>query len=150
MTPEEKKNKLILTDNRMITINKRETSMQQITDSLENGEDGLWHMTLDNDKNVLLTHKKEITKQDLEEIKALRDLKEAIQIMEESAAKATGKQKYIIKKALIEMHQQQYIIKNSYKPPLAAKSVIKNLTKVDLTEHIKIAETRWTDQWLPY
>lgn len=99
-------------------------------------------MTLDNDKNVLLTHKKEITKQDLEEIKALRDLKEAIQIMEESAAKATGKQKYIIKKALIEMHQQQYIIKNSYKPPLAAKSVIKNLTKVDLTEHIKIAETR--------
>lgn len=41
MTPEEKKNKLILTDNRMITINKRETSMQQITDSLENGEDGL-------------------------------------------------------------------------------------------------------------
>ena len=150
MTPEEKKNKLILTDNRMITINKRETSMQQITDSLENGEDGLWHITLDNDKNVLLTHKKEITKQDLEEIKALRDLKEAMQIMEESIAKATGKQKYLIKKALIEMHQQQYIIKNSYKPPLAAKSVIKNLTKVDLIEHIQIAETRWTGQWLHY
>ena len=41
MTPEEKKSKLILTDNRMITVNKRETSMQQITESLENGEDGL-------------------------------------------------------------------------------------------------------------
>ena len=41
MTPEEKKQKLILTDNRMVTINKRETSMQRIVDSLENGEDGL-------------------------------------------------------------------------------------------------------------
>lgn len=41
MTPEEKKQKFILTDNRMVTINKRETSMQRIVDSLENGEDGL-------------------------------------------------------------------------------------------------------------
>ena len=41
MTPEEKKQRLILTDNRMITVNKRETSMQKIVDSLENGEDGL-------------------------------------------------------------------------------------------------------------
>lgn len=41
MTPEEKKEKLILTDNRMVTVNKRETSMQRIVDSLENGEDGL-------------------------------------------------------------------------------------------------------------
>ena len=41
MTSEEKKEKLILTDNRMVTVNKRETSMQRIVDSLENGEDGL-------------------------------------------------------------------------------------------------------------
>ena len=60
MTPEEKKEKLILTDNRMVTVNKRETSMQRIVDSLENGEDGLWHMTIENDKNILLTHKKEL------------------------------------------------------------------------------------------
>ena len=41
MTPEEKKQKLILTDNRMITINKRETSFQSLVDKFENGEDGL-------------------------------------------------------------------------------------------------------------
>ena len=41
MTPEEKKEKLILTDNRMITINKRETSFQNLVDKFENGEDGL-------------------------------------------------------------------------------------------------------------
>ena len=142
MTPEEKKSKLILTDNRMITVNKRETSMQQITESLENGEDGLWQMMIENDKNILLTHKKEITKKDLEEIKPLRDLKEAIQIMEQVEKKAVGKQKYVIKKALIEMHQQQYIIKNSYKPPMAAKTIVKNLTRVSLPENITInAET---------
>ena len=54
MTPEEKKEKLILTENRMVTINKRETSMQRIVDSLENGEDGLWHMIIENDKNYQL------------------------------------------------------------------------------------------------
>lgn len=41
MTPEEKKQKMILTDNRMITINKRETSFQSLVDKFENGEDGL-------------------------------------------------------------------------------------------------------------
>lgn len=139
MTPEEKKEKLILTDNRMVTVNKRETSMQRIVDSLENGEDGLWRMTIENDKNVLLTHKKEITKKDLEEIKALRDLKEAIQIMEEKEKKAVGKQRYKIKKALIEMHQEQYIIKDSYKPTMTSLSAtVKSLTKVNLDEHIRI------------
>ena len=98
MTPEEKKEKLILTENRMVTINKRETSMQKIVESLENGEDGLWRMAIENDKNVLLTHKKEITDKDLKEIKALRDLKEAIMILEEIEKKAIGKKRFKIKK----------------------------------------------------
>ena len=55
-------------------------------------------MAIDNDKNVLLTHKKEITEKDLKEIKALRDLKEAIKILEEQEKKATGKRRYKIKK----------------------------------------------------
>lgn len=139
MTPEEKKEKLILTENRMVTINKRETSMQRIVDSLENGEDGLWRIAIENDKNVLLTHKKEITNKDLEEIKALRDLKEAIKIIEEAEKKATGKKRYKLKKWLIEMHQEQYVVKDSYKPTMTGMgATIKNLTKIDLTEHITI------------
>ena len=139
MTPEEKKEKLILTENRMVTVNKRETSMQRIVESLENGEDGLWRMAIENDKNVLLTHKKEITEKDLEEIKALRDLKEAIKILEEQEKKATGKRRYKLKKWLIEMHQEQYVIKDSYKPTMASSSsAVKNLTKIDLIENITI------------
>ena len=41
MTPEEKREKKILTDNRMITVNKRETSYQALVSKFENGEDGL-------------------------------------------------------------------------------------------------------------
>ena len=41
MTPEEKKERKILTDNRLITVNKRETSFQSLADKFENGEDGL-------------------------------------------------------------------------------------------------------------
>ena len=98
MTPEEKKQKMILTDNRMITVNKRETSFQGLVDKFENGEDGLWNFMIDNDKNILLTHKKEITDVDLENIDSLKDLKESIKIIEKKEKEATGKNKYKLKK----------------------------------------------------
>ena len=98
MTPEEKKQKMILTDNRMITVNKRETSFQGLVDKFENGEDGLWNFMIDNDKNILLTHKKEITDGDLENIDSLKDLKESIKIIEKKEKEATGKNKYKLKK----------------------------------------------------
>jgi len=98
MTPEEKKQKQILTDNRMITVNKRETSFQGLVDKFENGEDGLWNFMIDNDKNILLTHKKEITDIDLEKIDSLKDLKEGIKIIEKKEKEAVGKNKYKLKK----------------------------------------------------
>jgi len=98
MAPEEKKQKMILTDNRMITVNKRETSFQGLVDKFENGEDGLWNFMIDNDKNILLTHKKEITDVDLENIDSLKDLKESIKIIEKKEKEATGKNKYKLKK----------------------------------------------------
>ena len=142
MTPEEKKQKLILTDNRMITVNKRETSMENIVNHFENGEDGFWHITLEeSDKNILLTHKKEITEKDLKEIQALRDLKESIKIIEELEKKATGKRRFKLKKWLIEMHQEQYVIKDSYKTPMMASgATIKSLTRTRLEENITFDE----------
>ena len=140
MTPEEKKQKLILTENRMVTVNKRETSYQSLVDKFENGEDGLWNLMIENDKNILLTHKKEITNKDLEEIKALRDLKEAIQIVEEMEKAATGKKRFKLKKSLIEMHQEQYIIKDAYKPTMLNSATVKSLVKTRLTENITMDE----------
>ena len=139
MTPEEKKSKTILTDNRMITINKRETSYQNLVSKFENGEDGLWNLIID-DKNVLLTHKASITEQDLTEIKALRDLKEGIAAVEKMEKAATGKRKFLLKKQLIEMHQEQYVIKGEFKQVITTPNIVKNITKTDLQENITIDE----------
>lgn len=139
MTPEEKKERLILTDNRMITINKRETSYQNLVSKFENGEDGVWNITID-DKNVLLTHKVSITDKDLKEIQPLQDLKESIEAVERMEKAATGKKKFLLKKQLIEMHQEQYIIKGQYKQTMATPNVVKCITKTDLSENITIDE----------
>ena len=135
MTKEEKKQKNILTENRMITVNKRETSYQGLVTKFENGEDGLYNL-ITNDKNVLLTPKTSITPQDVAEIEPLRNLKEAIETVELEEKAATGKRKFLLKKQLIEMRQDQYSVKNAYKPPMYATSVTKSFTKADLNETI--------------
>lgn len=97
MTAEEKKKKEILTDNRMVTINKRETSYQGLVSKFENGEDGLYNLII-NDKNVLLSPKVSITEKDVADIPALQQLKDSIKLVEEMEKKATGKARFKLKK----------------------------------------------------
>jgi hypothetical protein len=52
ITKEEKKEKLYLTDNRRITIEKWETSFEGLAEKFENGEDGIYNL-MTNDKNIL-------------------------------------------------------------------------------------------------
>jgi len=139
MDKEEKKKKEILTDNRMITVNKRETSFQELVSKFENGEDGIYNL-ITNDKNVLLTPKLQITQQDLDDIEPLRDLKAAIEIIKEQEKKATGKKKYLLKKQIIEMCQNQYLIKSEFKPPMYSSNTVKSFVTADLGENITILE----------
>lgn len=131
---EERKKKKILTNNRMVTINKRETSYEGLMTKLENGEDGIYNMMI-NDKNVLLTPKVEITQEDLDTIPGLKELKESIAEVEAAVKVATGKKKYLLKKQVIEMRQDQYVIKNAFKQPMYSRNLTKTLAKVDLSEH---------------
>ena len=50
MEKQEKKERRLLTENRMATVNKRETSFEGLVSQLENGEDGIYNM-MSNDKN---------------------------------------------------------------------------------------------------
>jgi hypothetical protein len=50
MEKQEKKERKVLTENRMATVNKRETSFEGLVSQLENGEDGIYNM-MSNDKN---------------------------------------------------------------------------------------------------
>lgn len=81
MEKEEKKEKKILTDNRMTTVNKRETSFEGLVAQLENGEDGIYNLITEN-KQIIFQPKITITKKDLEEIPDLRQLRETINLWE--------------------------------------------------------------------
>ena len=139
MDKEERKQKKILTENRMITVNKRETSYQGLVSKFENGEDGLYNL-IHEDKNVILTPKVTITEKDIAEIKPLQDLRDAIEIVKEQEKKATGKRKFLLKKQLIEMCQNQYTIKGEYKQPIYASNITKSFIKSDMVDKIYIDE----------
>lgn len=141
MTPMEKKAHLYLTENRKLTINKRETSYQGLTEQFENGEDGAWNLFNEvADKSIRLTQKKEISAADLAEIPELQQLKESISIIEKLEAGAQGKDRYRLKKWLIELHQEQYIIKDIFKPSMSANAIAKSVAQMDLGENITIDE----------
>ena len=139
MDKEERKKKHIVTDNRMVTINKRETSFEGLISKFENGEDGIYNM-IANDKNIIFTPKVSITPKDLEEIEPLRELKKAIDAVEEAQKTARGKRKYLLKRQLIEMRQDQYVIKSAYRKPIYCVNGIKSFTSLDLSEDIYFDE----------
>ena len=93
----------------MTTVNKRETSFEGLVAQLENGEDGIYNLITEN-KNIIFQPKITITKKDLEEIPLLRQLREAINIWEEKAKTATGRDAYIIKSTLIDLRKDYYIL----------------------------------------
>lgn len=139
MDKQERKTKKILTDNRMVTVNKRETSFEGLVGKLENGEDGIYNM-IANDKNIIFAPKVSITEEDVRDIPALRDLREAILGVEERAKRATGRNAFLLKKQLIEMRQDQYVIKNSYRRPMYCMNLIKSFSKIDLKEEVGLDE----------
>jgi hypothetical protein len=71
MEKQEKKEKRILTENRLVTVNKRETSYEGLVSQLESGEDGIYNL-VNEDKQQIFQPKVKITKKDLEEIPDLR------------------------------------------------------------------------------
>lgn len=117
MEKQEKKERKILTDNHMATVNKRERSFEGLVSQLENGEDGIYNLVSEN-KNVIFQPKISITQKDLDTIPYLKQLRDSINAWEAAAKHASGKTAFMMKKALIEMRKDQYIIKQAYQRPL--------------------------------
>lgn len=139
------KTKEILTDNRMLTIQKRETSYQGLVSQFENGEDGVSNLIIENDKNILLTPKIKITPRDVERNPDLKNLREAISIVQKSAETATGKRKYKLKKQLIEMYQEQYLLKDDFHktPRTCAKPCLCGFERAHTHRWARVAAQRW-------
>lgn len=114
---QEKKEKKVITDNRMVTINKRETSLEGLISQFENGEDGVYNL-ITNDKNIIFKPKVAITKKDLEEIPELQSIKEAIEFWNNILKTSEGRNAYIAKSAIIDLRKDQYIIKDAFRKPV--------------------------------
>lgn len=52
MEKQERKEKKILTENRLVTVNKRETSFEGLVSQFENGEDGVYNLMTE-DKHTI-------------------------------------------------------------------------------------------------
>lgn len=113
---EERKQKKILTENRMVTIDKRETSFEGLVDKMESGENALYHIQK-SDKNILFQPKAPITKKDYADFPELQQIKDAIAELKKLVPK-TGRDRYLIKKASIELYKDLYLAKKCLKPPV--------------------------------
>jgi hypothetical protein len=78
MEKEERNQKKIMTDNRKMTINKRETSFEGLISKFENGEDGIYNILDTGNKNVIFQPKLEITPEDLERVPEIQQAIDAI------------------------------------------------------------------------
>ena len=115
MEKQEKKERRILTPNRLVTVNKRETSFEGIVSKFEKNQDGVYGI-MNEDKNTILTHKVSITAKDVEEIPFLKQIRESI-----AKLKTIPDRNYIVQQAIIDLSQTQYMVKNAYRKPMRAK-----------------------------
>jgi len=125
MEKKERRENKVLTENHMVTVNKREMSFEGIVSQLENGEDGIYNFITE-DKHVIFQPKPKITQKDLDEIPLLRQLRSAITVWEQRLRQVEGKDAFTIKRALIEMRKDQYLIKSAYRKPLGNALLVRS------------------------
>lgn len=105
----------------------------------ESGEDGIYNLITE-DKNILFSPKISITEQDIKTIPGLKELREAIKNIEENEKHAVGKTRSLLRKQLIQMRQDQYVLKNSYNPPIYCLNIIKNFNSIQIEDKIEVVE----------
>lgn len=106
---------------------------------MESGEDGIYNLITEN-KNMIFQPKVTITKKDVEEIPVLRELREHISHWDSMSKYASGYAAFLIKRTLIEMRKDQYIIKNTFKPPIVFKKLTRSRPKP-----IELPWNEWMD-----
>ena len=140
--PLDKKERLenkIITENHASWTKKRETSFEGLVQKFENGEDAIYGL-IANDKNIIFTPKIEITQKDIDEIPGLKELRASIEEVEKQCKAATGKKKAALRKQIIEMRQDQYVLRSSYRPTIYCLNAIRSFTNISLDEKISLNE----------
>jgi hypothetical protein len=140
---EKKQEYQIITNNREVTIAKRQQSLDEITSNPEVGEDRLY-VRINPDKNQLLDHREDISAEDIDNMPIIADYLITIGKLKKSLAKAEGKTRYQIKKQIMEMWQQIYLVKSNRKCGKRGEKIlssIKTLSHVSLNEDITLDDS---------
>lgn len=140
--PLDKKERLenkIITDNHASWVSKRQTSFEGLVQKFENGEDAIYGM-IANDKNIIFTPKVEITQKDIQEIPGLQQLVDAIHQVEQQYKQATGKRKAALRKQLIQMRKDQYVLRGAYRSPIYCLNATRSFNNVSLDQEISLDE----------
>lgn len=135
------KDKSVITDNRMVTINRRETSLEGLVSQFENGEDGVYNL-ITNDKNIIFRPKVTITEKDIEEIPEIQQIREAISTWEEIGRNSSGRDAYIAKTAIIDLRKEQYIVKDAYRKPVDLQGFMVSKAPIVLDGEITLDENK--------
>lgn len=138
--PLDKKERLqnkIITQNHASWTNKRELSFEGLVQKFENGEDAIYGM-IANDKNIIFTPKVEITQKDIDTIPGLKDLREAIDVVNKQYHAATGKKRAALRKQLIEMRKDQYVLRSAYHAPITCLNAVRSFNTIDLDQKISL------------
>lgn len=140
-TKERKEEYPIVTENRKVTINKRQTSYEGMVETLENGEDGI-HALMNDSKVQLLDNRDRVTEEELEKFPQLREQVNIIETLKSHMKNATGQKRYQLKKQIIEQWQQLYSIRASLKNT-SFKSAnpsrqVKSMARMSIPEQITI------------
>ena len=118
----------------MVTINKRETSFEGLVSKFENGEDGIYSLITE-DKNQLFQPKDPITAEDLATYPELQQIQDAISYYEKKRKTLSGRAAFVAKKAIIELHKDQYTVRSALEKPVATTSFTITKNYVALPSH---------------
>ena len=128
----------LITKNRETIIRKREKSYEDIVSSLEGGEDAL-HTLINNDKNQLLDRREKITEEEALNDPILQNKMRTIQSLKKIFETTTDSSKrFKLKQQIIEIWQEIYIIKASYKQTTTGRlpPQMKQMAYINLEEKV--------------
>lgn len=131
----------IVTRNRMATTSKRQTSLEGLVDTLENGEDGLYALMADGPQ--VLDARDLITDEDIDSIPMMREMRELVDNLSEQFGRASGRDRYVLKRTIIETWQQMYLLKASFKGAWASSRVRRQVRGIGGME---LAGEAWLDE----
>ena len=131
------------------TIKVREVSLEGLSASFENkysdngknnsGEDYIYNLVIENDKNVILTPRRKITEEDIESNPTLKQIhKEIERLDKEVFPLAKGKQKYSVKENIKNLWKDMYVAFAADKKFINCVNSIKTANKLDIYEDITI------------